>query len=102
MELPTGLQFVRSTPVFDEHSVPAGLLAAHRVSEGVWGRLVVFSGQLDFVFEDVTRAAVRNQSQRRTVGAGDVQVIPPGEPHHVEVDGPVEFHVEFHRAEAGP
>ncbi len=102
MELPTGLQFVRSTSVFDERSVPAGLLAAHRVSEGVWGRLVVVSGQLDFVFEDAAQAALRNQSGRRTVRTGDVQVIPPGELHHVEVDGPVEFHVEFHRAETSP
>lgn len=102
MELPTGLRFVRSTSVFDERSVPAGLLAAHRVGEGVWGRLVVVSGQLDFVFDDAARAALRNQSERRTVRAGDVQVIPPGEPHRVEVDGPVEFHIEFHRAEASP
>lgn len=95
--MPTGLEFVRSTPVFDERSVPAGLLGAHRVGEGVWGRLVVSSGQLDFVFEDAALAELRNESARHTIRAGDVQIIPPGELHHVEIDGPVEFVVEFHR-----
>lgn len=92
MDLPDGSRLVRSTPTFDERTAPAGLRAAHRIAEGVWGRLVVTSGHLDFVFEEP-------EPSRRTLSDGDVQVIPPGRVHHVELTAPVEFHVEFHRAD---
>jgi tellurite resistance-related uncharacterized protein len=85
---PAGLALVRTTPDFDEHTVPAALLSAHRVADGVWGRLVVRSGSLRFVFET---------GPGRIVHAGETQAIPPGVPHHVEVVGPVAFAVEFHR-----
>jgi tellurite resistance-related uncharacterized protein len=92
LELPDGVEWTRSTPDFDEQSVPAGLLAAHRVADGVWGRLVVTSGAVRFVFEDVVGG-----STGRTVVAGRHQVIPPARAHHIELIGPVGFHVEFHR-----
>ncbi|MCB0991196.1 MAG: DUF1971 domain-containing protein, partial [Acidimicrobiales bacterium] len=41
--LPDGLEHVRTTDIFDNDTVPAGLLRAHRVADGVWGRLVVHS-----------------------------------------------------------
>lgn len=90
LRLPDGVELVRSTPVFDEHSVPAGLLAEHRVADGVWGLLVVEAGSVRFVFED-------GEARPAMIGAGDTQVIPPGRPHHLELDDPVTFHVEFHR-----
>ena len=31
------------------------------------------------------------------ITAGDTRVIPPARPHHLVVEGPVRFHVEFHR-----
>ncbi len=89
-EWPDGLQLVRITPEFDEHTVPAGLLAAHRIASGVWGRLLVRSGSIRFVFEEHPDRPV-------VVAAGDRQVIPPAIPHHVELIGPVRFVVEFHR-----
>ena len=88
--LPDGLKLVRTTPTFDEHTVPAGLRAAHRIAEGVWGRLVVLSGSLEFVVDS------EPDSPHRIV-AEESRIIPPGVVHHVTVDGPVRFHVEFHR-----
>jgi tellurite resistance-related uncharacterized protein len=87
--LPDGLVHLRTTPEFDEHSVPSGLLGAHRVAPGVWGLLRVRSGSVDFVFED-------GATPPRRVGAGDSQVIPPGDRHHLELVGSVTFVVEFH------
>ena len=89
-ELPEGLTLQRTTPTFDEESTPAGLRNAHAVVDGVWGRLVVEAGSLGFVFEDAPEAV-------RTVTAGEHQVIPPSRLHHVVIDGPVRFAVEFHR-----
>lgn len=80
----------RTTRVFDESTTPAGLLAAHAIADGVWGRLVVHEGELGFVFED-------DPDEVRRMRAGEAQVIPPKQPHHVVIDGPVRFVVEFHR-----
>ncbi|MFN0090530.1 MAG: DUF1971 domain-containing protein [Acidimicrobiales bacterium] len=88
--LPPGLELTRTTPTFTEETVPAGLLAAHRTAPEVWGRLVVERGSLTFRFEDAPGAPI-------PVAAGGHVVIPPGRPHHVELDGPVAFAVEFHR-----
>jgi cupin 2 domain-containing protein len=90
MELPEGLTLQRTTPTFDETTVPAALRKAHLVADGVWGRLVVSSGSVGFVFDDDPDAV-------RTVSAGESQVIPPARPHHLVVDGPVTLAVEFHR-----
>jgi tellurite resistance-related uncharacterized protein len=89
--LPEGLDLVRTTDVFDNESVPVGLLRAHRVASGVWGRLVVYTGSVTFVFEDETGDPI-------TVHAGDSVVIPPDRLHHVELYDPATFVVEFHRA----
>lgn len=92
-ELPDGLELARTTDVFDEHTHPGGLLRAHKVADGVWGRLVVHTGSLRFVFED-------RADQPLIVSAGDAVVIPPARQHHVEFDGPVTFAIEFHRQPA--
>jgi tellurite resistance-related uncharacterized protein len=89
-DLPDGLELARTTPTFDQTNVPAGLRAAHRVADDVWGRLVVHTGSLTFRFDDGP------DNPRRVTAGGDV-VIPPAIPHHVEIDGPVTFAVEFHR-----
>jgi len=89
IELPAGCELVRATREFDEHTVPTGLLAAHRVADGVWGLLVVREGALRFGFDD--------EADERLVAAGTSQVIPPGRLHHLTVDGAVRFVVEFHR-----
>lgn len=94
--LPPGLELARTTPDFDTTSVPAGLLAAHRVADGVWGRIRVLAGSLGFVFEDDPSTATP-----RHLTAGDTMVIPPADPHHLVLDQPVRFHVEFHRPDPG-
>lgn len=88
--MPDGLELVRTTDVFDQNSVPAGLLRSHRVADGVWGRLVVHSGAVTFVFDDEPDRPIR-------VGAGGAVAIPPARQHHVELDGAATFAVEFYR-----
>ena len=88
--LPEDVVLVRTTDVFDESSVPAGLLRAHRIADGVWGRLVVSGGSVDFVFEDRIDTPI-------SVAAGEHLVIPPAAPHHVVLGERAEFAVEFYR-----
>ncbi len=88
--LPDGLEHVRTTDVFDPSTVPAGLLRAHRVAGGVWGRLVCHEGSVRLVFEDDSGATVE-------LTAGGSAAIPPSTPHHVELSADARFAVEFHR-----
>ncbi len=87
--LPDGLEHVRTTPQFTAESVPAGLRAALPVAPGVWGVLVVAQGHVDFVMEA--------SGATRRVGAGERQVIPPQQEHHVEPGPDARFAVQFHR-----
>ena len=94
-QLPDDLEHVRTTDLFDDTTVPAGLLRAHRVAEGVWGNLVVRTGTVTFVFDDEPDRPI-------TARAGDSVAIPPARRHHLELDGPVTFVVEFHRTPSQP
>ena len=93
LAIPDGFQLARTTDVFDNNTVPAGLLRAHRVANGVWGRLVVHTGVVVFVFED-------QPDQPISVSAGQHVAIPSSRPHHLELDTPATFAVEFYRAPA--
>ena len=93
-ELPPGLELARTTPEFDEHSIPAGLRSGHRVADGVWGRLVVYSGEVDFCFDD--------EPKPRRICSGEHQVIQPARVHHLAVVGPVRLAVVLHRPSADP
>ena len=90
VQLPAGAELVRITEQFDESTVPRGLLRAHRVAAGTWGRLVVDQGCLCFVWEDDGSVV--------ELVAGDDQVIPPDTPHRVQITESVQFAVEFYTA----
>ena len=94
-QIPDGFELARTTPTFDNDTVPAGLLAAHRVADGVWGRLIVHTGRVGFVFED-------DPEPIAVLDAGNSVVIPSGRLHHVELDHPATFAVEFYRTSATP
>jgi tellurite resistance-related uncharacterized protein len=87
-ELPEGLAVTRVAGPFDETTIPAGLLRAHRVAGGVWGRLDVLDGRLDFSMQ--TEPPIE-----RDLVAGQSQAIPPQVPHEVRLAGPVRLQIEF-------
>jgi tellurite resistance-related uncharacterized protein len=87
-ELPPDLVVLRTTPAWDEDSMPAALRRAHRVASGTWGRLHVESGELRFRARTEPPVEV-------TVSAGGVQAIPPDVEHEVEPCGHALFYVEF-------
>jgi tellurite methyltransferase len=89
--MPAGLELVRTTPEFSDTTVPAALLAAHRVAPGVWGRLRVRSGQVQFRFDAEPATIVE-------LSAGDHVDIPPDVVHRVEPVPGARFVVEFYRA----
>jgi len=87
---PSDLHMVRSTRLFDESTVPAGLLAAHQIAAGVWGRVVVQSGSLTFAYEEGPEEPLQ-------LHAGDSHDIPPLRPHRLAIASPVTFLIEFYK-----
>ena len=85
--VPLGARERRRTASFTEVTVPAGLLQAHRTKAGVWARVVVEAGELEYTLEDPRRTFVLTPES--------VGVAPPEVPHHVRALGPVRFHVVF-------
>jgi len=87
-ELPDDLELLRTTPTWDETSMPAALRRNHRVASATWGLLRVEAGSLRFVAstDPVTDIEVHR---------GGTQPIPPDIEHHIEAVGPVRFAVDF-------
>ena len=88
LELPAGLEVVRTAGPFDADTVPAALRRDHLVADRTWGLLRVLDGAVTFAIETTPPFRAR-------LAAGDEQPIPPGVAHHLGVDGPVRLEVDF-------
>jgi tellurite resistance-related uncharacterized protein len=89
-EIPPGYEPHHRTPDFDEDSVPDALLRQHATKRGVWARIHVVRGSLDYHLH-----APIERRERLTPAAPGI-VLPEVE-HHVAPVGPVSFFVEFWR-----
>ena len=78
----------RSTPIFDEVTLPAALRREHRTKPGVWGVVRVIAGQLRLSFVDPHREFV--------LSPGSPGLLLPDQPHYVEPIGPMQMRVEFY------
>jgi tellurite methyltransferase len=87
-ELPECAEFVRSSPEWDENTIPAGLRRAHRLAADTWGRITVRRGALRFIAQ--TEPALDT-----VLGAGSTHVIPPEVSHEVHPLGSVCFSIDF-------
>ena len=88
--LPKGLEAYKQTPVFTEHTVPKALLKDHRTKAGVWGKIVVLSGALEYAISEPEREVLR-------LDAHCFGVVEPQIYHYVKALGEVSFYVEFYR-----
>jgi len=78
----------KTTPVFNETTLPETVRTAHNTKPGTWGLLRVLSGEVRLVFHAPHRVVMVNPAHPAT--------IPPEAVHHVEVTGPMQMQVEFH------
>lgn len=81
----------KTTPDFDQDSLPEAIRNAHSTKAGVWGLLVVLEGRVLLRFHEPLRDV--------EVTPGNPAKIPPQAAHHVETDGPMRMRVEFYREE---
>lgn len=92
-ELPEGHAAYKRTAQFREDTIPAGLLRHHSTKPGVWGRIVVERGELEFYEAD-------EQAPPRLVTPESPCVILPDVEHRVSPVGEAAFYVEFWKAQA--
>lgn len=83
----------RSTPIFDEITLPAALRAEHRTKAGVWGLVRVLEGQLKLTY----LAPVSELIVTPTTPA----VVRPEQPHFAELLGPMRMQVDFYHEDPG-
>jgi tellurite methyltransferase len=86
-ELPEGLRTVRSGPLWDERTMPRGLLRTHQLAAGTWGQILVHDGRLRFAASTVPPIEV-------ALGPRSAQAIPPEVEHAVRPLGSVRFSID--------
>ncbi|HEY5265972.1 MAG TPA: DUF3565 domain-containing protein [Acidimicrobiales bacterium] len=93
-ELPDGLRLVRSTPRWDEYTMPARFRRPHRLAEGTWGRITVHRGRLRFTSRGEVDVDV-------IIDSSATQAIPPGLDHSLGTSGPVCLSIDFFSIDRG-
>jgi len=88
--LPHCASVYKETPVFDATSVPAGLLASHRLKDNTWGQIEVLAGRLEYVLEDEANLTF-------VLRPGTSGSVAPTRPHHVSIGPDTRFRVKFLR-----
>jgi tellurite resistance-related uncharacterized protein len=78
----------KSTPVFDENTLPPGLRREHRTKLGVWGVIRVLEGRV--------RYEVLDPASEVILDAAHPGLVLPGVPHRVEPLGAMRMQVEFY------
>ena len=78
----------RTTPVFDEHSLPAALRGEHSTKAGVWGVIRVLEGRVRLTW-------IEPAGEQWLTPASPGLVL-PAQPHFVTPDGPMKMQVEFY------
>ena len=89
-DLPSNLEAYKRTPEFDENSVPKGLLKAHQTKQGVWGKIVVLEGELQYSIDAADHEILVLSTNKHGV-------VEPEVFHQVKPVGKVRFYVEFYR-----
>jgi tellurite resistance-related uncharacterized protein len=78
----------RSTPVFDETTLPAALRARHNTKAGVWGMVCVLEGRVKLTYLD--------PPAERILETGMTGLLLPQQDHFVEPLGPMKMRVDFY------
>lgn len=78
----------RSTPVFDQDTLPAALRRRHSTKAGVWGVLRMIEGRLKLTYLEPARTML--------LEPGTPALLEPGQEHFVTPDGPMKMQIDFY------
>ncbi len=82
------IQPYRTTPVFDQDSLPAALRQQHNTKAGVWGVVRVIEGRVRLIYLDPP-----SQIELDPATPG---LLLPQQLHYVELLGPMKMQVAFY------
>jgi len=82
------VQPYRSTPVFDQDTLPAALRARHDTKAGVWGVIRVIEGQLELTYLDPPSTTLLTPDQPG--------LVEPQQLHFVTPIGAMKMQVDFY------
>jgi tellurite resistance-related uncharacterized protein len=82
------VQPYRSTPVFDQDTLPAALRARHSTKAGVWGVIWVFEGELELTYLEPRAVTLLTPD--------NPGLLLPQQPHFVTPRGPMRMQVDFY------
>ena len=91
--LPANAVNYAETAVFTEETVPAKLTRDHDTKPGVWGRIIVLDGALDYIIPGPPE-------RKQRLSPGRDGIVRPTEPHRVAPVGAVRFKVAFYARQA--
>jgi tellurite resistance-related uncharacterized protein len=83
----------RSTPVFDQDTLPAALRSRHSTKAGVWGVIRVLEGELRLTNLDPEHSVL--------LVPGSPGLVLPEQPHFVTPLGPMRMQVDFYERAPG-
>ncbi len=78
----------RSTPIFDEVTLPAALRSEHHTKAGVWGVIRVIEGRLKLTYLDAASEVILTPERPG--------LVLPEQPHFVEPLGAMRMQVDFY------
>lgn len=78
----------RSTPVFDQDTLPPALRSRHATKAGVWGLIRVIEGELRLTYLEPASEILLSSEQ--------AAIILPEQPHFVTPVGPMKMQVDFY------
>lgn len=84
----TDIQPYRSTPVFDQDTLPAALRTSHNTKAGVWGVLRVIEGELKLTYLTPPSELLLTPDKPG--------LILPQQPHFVTPIGTMKMRVDFY------
>jgi len=88
-EMPDDLAAYRKTAEFDEHTLPKSLRSDHSTKPGVWAKIHVTQGKLNYRVDAL--------DAKFELSPGTPGIVIPEIGHHIEPVGPVRFFVEFYK-----
>lgn len=84
----TDIKPYRSTPVFDQDTLPTALRRRHDTKAGVWGVIRVLEGELTLTMLEPPSETV--------LTPGNPGLVLPQQPHFVTPAGPMKMQVDFY------
>ena len=92
---PPSFETYKQTPIFDQNTIPKGLLRAHSTKKGVWAKIVILEGSLLYTIEGPPPQSTTLTPTAHGVVVAEVE-------HHVASEGPVRFYVAFYKKPSAP